>query len=250
MSYRQTIYNRLRQLGMSEAGALGMLGNMECESSCEPNRVQGDGSPYRTISKQYTSNYMNGIWGKDKFVNGLTGYGLCQWTYPTRQAALWDFWKSSGKALDDPVMQCDFAVNELKHQYPELWNILCTSNDIYTCTKRICYDFENPLVKNVDARFSAANRIKNEIDLDHWNDDPEPQPTPADHSLKLRTIDYHCEGFDEVLLLKGLLLCRSYDSEAVLEDLWTVVRQAQTDFGLVSDGIVGERTWAALLERR
>lgn len=248
MSYRETIYNTLRKHGMTEAGALAMLGNFECESTCEPNRVQGDGSAYRTISKSYTSNYMNGVWGKDRFVNGMTGYGLAQWTYPTRQAELWDFWKASGKALDDPVMQCDFAVKELKRDYPELWNLLCTNNDVYTLTKRICYDFENPLVKNVDARFKAANRIKHEIDLNGGGADPEPQPTPTpqpvvDHSLKLRVIDKNCESFAEFELLKILLKLRNYDTANV----WDATRQFQKDQGLVSDGVVGNKTWVALL---
>ena len=39
MSYYQTIYNRLRKHGLTQAGALGMLGNFDCESNCEPNRV-------------------------------------------------------------------------------------------------------------------------------------------------------------------------------------------------------------------
>ena len=248
MSYRQTIYNTLRKHGVTEAGALAMLGNFECESTCEPNRVQGDGSAYRTISKSYTANYMNGVWGKDRFVNGMTGYGLAQWTYPTRQAELWDFWKASGKALDDSVMQCDFAVKELKRDYPELWNLLCTNNDVYTLTKRICYDFENPLVKNVDARFQAANRIKYEIDLNGGGADPEPQPTPTpqpvvDHSLKLRVIDKNCESFTEFELLKLLLKLRNYDTA----NIWDAVRQFQKDQGLVSDGVVGNKTWVALL---
>ncbi len=225
-----------------------MLGNFECESTCEPNRVQGDGSAYRTISKSYTANYMNGVWGKDRFVNGMTGYGLAQWTYPTRQAELWDFWKASGKALDDPVMQCDFAVKELKRDYPELWNLLCTNNDVYTLTKRICYDFENPLVKNVDARFQAANRIKYEIDLNDDGADPEPQPQPTpqpvvDHSLKLRVIDKNCESFTEFELLKMLLKLRNYDTT----NAWDATRQFQKDQGLVSDGVVGQKTWCALL---
>lgn len=250
MSYRQTIYNRLRQAGMTEAGALAMLGNFECESNCEPNRVQGDGSSYRTISKSYTANYMNGTWGKEKFVNGLVGYGLAQWTYPTRQAELWDYWKSSGKSLDDPVMQCDFSVKELKRDYPELWNLLCTNNDVYTLTKRICYDFENPLVKNVDARFQAANRIKYEIDLNGGGDDtpvdPEPKPT---HNLVLRTVDKNCMNFNEIVLLKGVLLCRGYTYDDVTENLWYTVRAFQRENSLADDAIVGARTWEALLKR-
>lgn len=259
MSYRETIYNTLRKHGMTEAGALAMLGNFECESTCEPNRVQGDGSAYRTISKSYTSNYMNGVWGKDRFVNGMTGYGLAQWTYPTRQAELWDFWKASGKALDDPVMQCDFAVKELKRDYPELWNLLCANNDVYTLTKRICYDFENPLVKNVDARFKAANRIKHEIDLNGGGADPEPQPQPQpkpqpapakDHALTLRTIDWHCENFKEFALLKALLECRNYDTELWDNDgVWNAVKEFQMETGLSADAIVGNQTWTALLRK-
>ena len=251
MSYRQTIYNRLRYHGVSQDGALGVLGNFECESNCEPNRVQGDGSSYRTISKTYTANYMNGTWGKEHFVNGKVGYGLAQWTYPTRQAELWDYWKSSGRALDDAEMQVDFAVKELKRDYPELWKILCTSNDVYTCAKRICYDFENPLVKNVDARFQAANRIKYEIDL-NGGGEPEPAPTPGeDHSLKLRTIDKNCEDFNEFLLLRALLLCRGYRfwySAEFISETWNDVVDFQKSHGLNPDGVVGEKTWNALLK--
>lgn len=252
MSYRQTIYNRFRQLGMTEAGALAMLGNFECESNCEPNRVQNDGSQYRTISKSYTANYMNGTWGKDHFVNAKTGYGLAQWTYPTRQADLWEFWKASGKALDDAEMQCDFSVKELKRDFPELWNLLCTSNDVYTLTKRVCYDFENPLVKNVDSRFQAANRIKYEIDLNGGGEDnPGPQPLKPD-KLELRTIDKNCKGFDEIYLLQALLLCRGY--EVPVDGVWTqtltdATKAFQTHNSLDSDSVVGNKTWTKLLER-
>ena len=245
MSYYQTIYNCFRKAGMTQAGALAMLGNFECESNCEPNRVQGDGDRYRTISKAYTQNYSNGSWGRDRFVNGKTGYGLAQWTFPARQGALWDYWKQSGKALDDPAMQCNFAVKELKHDYPELWKLLCTSNDLYTLTKRVCYDFENPAIKNVDARYQAANRIKNMIDLSA-KATPEPTPDPVkDDSLKLRTIDGHCESFGEFLLLKGILLCRGY----TCLNIWADVKEFQKRHGLTPDGIVGNLTWNKLLER-
>ena len=35
MSYTQTIYNVLRKRGLTQAAALGMLGNWWCESNCE-----------------------------------------------------------------------------------------------------------------------------------------------------------------------------------------------------------------------
>lgn len=255
MSYQQTIYNRFRQLGMTEAGALAMLGNFDCESNCEPNRVQGDGDRYRTISKTYTANYSNGTWGKDKFVNAKTGYGLAQWTYPTRQAGLWDFWKASGKALDDVVMQCDFSVKELKQDFPELWRLLCTSSDVYMLTKRVCYDFENPLVKNVDSRYNAAVRIKGEIDLGNWqnsvpvasNLQPNLQQVATSHKLVLRTIDWHCESWPEFDVLSAILQCRGYEMDD-LDDVWDSLGQFQQEAGLTPDKIAGPKTWAKLLE--
>lgn len=38
----QTIYDQFRANGLTEAGALGMLGNFDCESNCIPYRLQGD----------------------------------------------------------------------------------------------------------------------------------------------------------------------------------------------------------------
>ena len=50
----QSIYDQFRANGLTEAGALGMLGNFDCESNCISYRLQGDFSQYYNVSKQYT----------------------------------------------------------------------------------------------------------------------------------------------------------------------------------------------------
>lgn len=256
MSYQQTIYNRLRQGGISEAGALGLLGNFECESSCEPYRIQGDFSPYRTNSKAYVQSVMNGSVSKSQFCDGRVGKFIAQWTYPTRQGALWDFWKKRGGAIDDVVMQTDFVLEELKG-YSGLLAFLKSTTDVFTAVSRVCREYERPAVNNIDARFSAAKRIQNEIDLDAWQsgDDPapEPQPTPepkVDHSLKLRVTDEHCYGWAEAHLVQALLICRGYNLHVVTgvwddEDI-EAVKDFQRECGLTADGIVGKKTWERL----
>ncbi len=247
MSYQQIIYNRLRHHGITQAGALGILGNFDCESNCEPFRLQGDFSPYRTQSKAYVQSVMNGSISKEQFCDGRVGKFIAQWTYPTRQAALWDFWKASGKPIDDAGMQADFVCKEMQSDNPQLFAFLKQTTDIFTAVSRVCREYEKPAVNNIDARYAAAKRIQYEINLD-GGEDPDPQPEPqVDHSLKLRTIDKNCEGFDEALLLKGILLCRGYEN--VLENLWDAVRQFQMDNSLAVDGIVGPKTWQKLLER-
>lgn len=248
MSYQQIIYNRLRHHGITQAGALGVLGNFDCESNCEPFRLQGDFSPYRTASKAYVQGVTSGSISRDTFSRDAKGFGIYQLTYWTRKQGYYDFWKASGKALDSAELQVDYAVKEMQSDYPQLFAFLKQTTDVFTATSRVCREFERPAVNNIDARFASAKRIQYEIDLDGGGgEDPDPQ---EDHSLQLRTVDRNCEGFNEVLLLKGLLLCRNFDFEKISEDLWAVVKQFQAENGLMADGIVGPKTWAALLERR
>ena len=248
MSYQQIIYNRLRHHGITQAGALGILGNFDCESNCEPFRLQGDFSPYRTASKAYVQGVTSGSISRDTFSRDAKGFGIYQLTYWTRKQGYYDFWKASGKALDSAELQVDYAVKEMQSDYPQLFAFLKQTTDVFTAVSRVCREFERPAVNNIDARFASAKRIQYEIDLDGGGgEDPDPQ---EDHSLQLRTVDRNCEGFNEVLLLKGLLLCRNFDFEKISEDLWAVVKQFQAENGLMADGIVGPKTWAALLERR
>lgn len=249
MSYEQTIYNRLRYWGLTQEGAIGILGNWACESGNEPYRLQGDFSPYRTTSHAYVQGITNGTITKQQMQNDQKGIGLAQWTYWSRKAALYDFWKASGKAFDSAEMQTDYAIKEMKEGYPQLLAFLKETTDIFTACSRVCREFERPAANNIDARYAAAKRIQYEINLDGGGEDPDPQPT-VDHSLQLRTVDRNCEGFNEILLLKGLLLCRNFDFEKISEDLWAVVKQFQAENGLMADGIVGPKTWASLLERR
>ena len=252
MSYKQTIYNCFRRHGLTEAAALGFLGNWQCESTNEPYRLQGDFSPYRTVSKAYVQGVENGSISKQQFQSDQKGFGLAQWTFWSRKAALFDFWKASGKALDSAEMQTDFAMQELQSDFRALLDFLRSTNDVYTACSRICREYERPAIDNIDARFRAANDIKYELDLNAWEEgggDPDPEPQ-KDHSLHLRTIDKNCSGWDETFLLQDVLRLRNYDVS--VDGSWTYleapVKEFQADYGLTPDGIVGPKTWAALLK--
>ena len=262
MSYWQIIYNRLRQNGISEAGALGILGNFEAESNCEPFRLQGDFNPYRTASKSYVQGVTSGSISRQSFSQDQKGFGIYQLTYWSRKQGYYDFWKSSGKALDDAELQVDYALKEMRESYPQLLAFLKATNDVFTATSRVCREFERPAFNNIDSRFSNANKIKYAIDLNNWEDGgydsgdyPAPDPTPLQpDALELRTIDKNCSGFDEVWLLKALLLCRGYTVDSKDAFTWDstltdCVKDFQTRHSLGADGIVGSKTWSALFER-
>jgi peptidoglycan hydrolase-like protein with peptidoglycan-binding domain len=264
MSYHQQIYDRLRHDGLSEAGAIGMLGNWQAESNCEPNRVQGDFSPYRTASKQYVNDVTSGRISRDRFGHDGKGFGLYQLTYFSRKLGYYDFWKQSGKPLDDAGLQCDYAIKELKTDYPGLYNFLCATDDVYSATSRICCEFERPYHNNVQARYEAALRIRKELDLSGQSEvkpsqsevnqsQSEVNEEPKLETWPPRTIDEHCTGWPEVWLLQSLLKCRGYN--VLVDGIWgslltDKVKQFQQEHQLDADGAVGPMSWAKLFDRR
>ena len=171
MSNTLLIYNQLRAAGVSHAGALGLLGNWKAESGLEPGRLQNDFSANRIYSHAYTADVTAGRITRTQFARDQKGYGLAQWTYfnfstgQGRKLELYDFWKKSGKALDDVTMQVSFALHELttEAQYAGLWQVLRTTDDIWTATDKVCRLYEQPYYCNVDTRFRYAKELEAEL---------------------------------------------------------------------------------------
>lgn len=166
----KTIFDALVGAGMTVEGACGMLGNMAAESTMRPNIAQ------RGMTTMSDADYTFAADNGDiDFANDSVGYGLCQWTYHTRKAALLAFAKSRGVSVGDGDMQTQFCVKELKEGYPDLWAMLCSSNDLLQCTERICKEFERPAVNNVEARYGFAKQA-----FDYFTAQPQPAEKPPD----------------------------------------------------------------------
>lgn len=145
------IYTKLRAAGLSRAGALGMIGNLRAESSLVSNIAQRGMTALSDAA--YTEKYDK---SPAACIRDGVGYGLAQWTYPSRKQALSDFARSRGKSVGDKNMQLDFIVRELKGDFPGLYAFLCDTDDIYAAADRICREFERPAVNNVERRYQLA----------------------------------------------------------------------------------------------
>ena len=177
-----SIWLKLREKGFSEKATAAIMGNMEAESNCIPYRLQGDFSKGLTKSLEYTSQVDRGIISRDQFVydgpNG-GGYGLCQWTYPSRKACLYDFAKKRNVSISDEQMQIDFLMEELKTDFPSLLKLLKTSDSIDKMASDYMTIFENPDDKSQRAIKGRINLAKGIYDKYSGSDVPNPEPSPT-----------------------------------------------------------------------
>ena len=261
------IYNQLRAAGVSRAGALGLMGNWKAESGLEPCRLQNDFSANRIYSRSYTTDVTAGRITRTQFARDQKGYGLAQWTYfnfstgQGRKLELYDFWKKSGKALDDVSMQVSFALHELttEAQYAGLWQILRTTDDIWTATDKVCRLYEQPYYCNVDTRFRYAKEIEAEIGaaastapsvLTNATPTDETPPDAPPLYYPYRMIDKSMAGTD-VAVVQAILTARGYYTgslDGIFGDaLDAAVRKFQSDHALEPDGVVGPLTWSKIL---
>ena len=140
--------------GMTPAGAAGMLGNLYAESGIIPNRVEilclqrlrEIGKIYTDAT--YTAFVDDGTISREEFLHPLPGrqygFGLAQWTAPSRKAGLYDLCKRKGLSIGDLGMQLEYLLTELNNSYQGVLKVLTTTNDIETASDRVLMGFECP----------------------------------------------------------------------------------------------------------
>ena len=132
-----------------------MMGNLYAESGCIPNKVEDlclqrlrEAGRYYTDAT-YTAFVDDGTISKDEFLHPLParqyGYGLAQWTTPSRKAGLYDLCKARHASIGDLAVQLEYLVTELQTQFKGLWTFLCQTTDVATASDRVLCEFECPL---------------------------------------------------------------------------------------------------------
>ena len=127
----KTIYDRLRSHGMTVAGACAMLGNMQAESGLKANIAQRGMTTL--TDDEYTRQADSYAISQAKFVHDAVGYGLCQWT-GERKGYLYDLAMENGTSVGDLLTQCEFIMQEIRNDYPELLEYLVNAEDELSAT--------------------------------------------------------------------------------------------------------------------
>lgn len=141
------VFNYLTAKGLTPVQAAGVMGNLQAESGFNPNRVQGTQTP-----------------AGDKpeiTVDGVTGYGLAQWTDKGRQQNLLNFATDAGKSSGDLGTQLDFIYREANAggTRPNAWPEQLKQTDVTQATYAWEDNYENPLVSHQQNRVDFANAV-------------------------------------------------------------------------------------------
>lgn len=156
--------------GLTEAGAAGLMGNLQAESGIIPNRVEilclkrlkEHGKLYTDAT--YTAFVDDGTISRAEFLNPLPGklygYGLAQWTSPGRKAGLYDLCKAKGVSIGDLNTQLEWLLTELKTSYNGVFKTLATTKDILTASNTVLTKFERPIDTGTAVRQTRYNYAK------------------------------------------------------------------------------------------
>ena len=176
--YNKEVWWYLRnKMGLSEAGAAGVIANMEDESGVDPGVV----SDYVKMAQGYTNESFtqgvnDGTISKDTFVNANLdtinpnldsyGYGLVQWYAKDRKQALYERTVEKKIPINDLVGQLDFinyeTTKERVSRYANMINILRTTNDPAEAASIFNEDFEVSGVAPI-SRQNKARKIYEEL---------------------------------------------------------------------------------------
>lgn len=139
----KTIWEYLKAQGLTDAGAAGLMGNLYAESGLRPNNLQNSyEGKLGMADAEYTEMVDRGTYAN--FGNDRAGYGLAQWTYPSRKAALLACAKAARKSIGDLEMQLGFLMQELSTGYKTVLNVLRTTVSVREASDIVLLQFERP----------------------------------------------------------------------------------------------------------
>lgn len=251
---KQTIWDGLSRFGFSDKAKSAIMGNMWEECGFKSNNVE---DRCRETDETYTAAVDDGRYSRNDFMydhGDAYGYGLCQWTYFTRKAGLYDLAKGRGVSIADEPMQLDYMWKELQTgEFSGVLAVLRSDATLREMTEKFMVDFEKPADKSQaakDYRVSLAEKIYNEFAAKAAT--AQETLTEGKYCTPFWPPRMICKGMfgDDVAVLQALLRAHGYtlsDSAGIFGDSTeTATQKYQADNGLDADGICGPKTWAAI----
>lgn len=156
-------------------GVAGLMGNLYAESGLRSTDLEGKYEKRLGLTDaEYTSGVDNGTY--TAFVHDDAGYGLAQWTYWTRKAALWNYAIEKGVSIGDLDMQLEFLVREMQKDFKSVWNTLLSASSVREASDAVLLKYEKPANKseeNQERRASFGQKYFDSYGKEGYRMDPQ-----------------------------------------------------------------------------
>lgn len=237
---KKIIWDFFKTKGFTDCGIAGLMGNIYVESGFNPKNLQGTGNKALNMTdEEYTKAVDTGAYSYEKWCSDSHGFGLVQWTYHTRKAALFNYAKKCKKSIGDLQMQLEFLYSELKG-YPSVFRALTTATTVREASDIVMLQYERPYDQSEKARKGRAE-YGEAIYYEFCRKLVE---------VKLPVLRKRCSGAEvealQILLNGRGFNCGKADGQFG-DNTEKAVKAFQKKHGLVADGIVGKDTWTAIL---
>ena len=123
-------------------GVAGLMGNLYAESALNPRNLQNNGNKMLSMTDDEFTAAMD-VGAYNNFVHDGYGYGLAQWTYHSRKAALLAYVRERGKSIGDLAAQLGFLRQELGG-YRTVFSVLKSANSVREASDIVLMQYERP----------------------------------------------------------------------------------------------------------
>lgn len=192
MSNARFIWDRLLANRLTPAGAAGLMGNLQAESGLSSCNLQDSFERRLGLSDvDYTIGVDLGSY--HNFVSDGAGYGLAQWTYPSRKAALLARAKAQGLSICNLDMQIDYLLHELQTLFNPLWDKLRATASVREASDCVLLQFERPADQSAENCARRAQLGRRFFDLFAGGENMNYLMTAAALCAKLKDIADNCK---------------------------------------------------------
>ena len=251
MVVKNYCFDHFLKAGCTREGAAAVCGNIQAESGFIPINLQDScNSSLGMSDAAYTAAVDNGSYGR--FAYDQAGYGLVQFTHPSRKSGFLSYAKSRRKSIGDVDTQLEYIVTEMKRDYVSLWGRLCSEHDVGTLTRLVMVLYEAPYDQSERAkqtRIGYASAILEEMED---REEIPAESTPVGYLMRNIQLPELCFGTrGEPIRSMQALLCVRGCVTAVDGIFGSNTKNAliefQTAHDLAADGICGKDTWTKLI---
>lgn len=152
----ERIWNFLKDKGLSDHGAAGLMGNLYAESALNPRNLQNTYEKKLGLTDDaYTAAVDSGSY--TNFVRDSAGYGLAQWTYWSRKEGLLAYVKAAGASVGDLESQLGYLFKELSEGYTGLLATLKTATSVRTASDAVLTKYERPADQSASVQEKRAS---------------------------------------------------------------------------------------------